>query len=90
MMEAAHGGESHAARAILDIGALRQARRSLGMTSFLSRQPFDAYAETYAKTQFHKGNTMLKNGEIMVPKSREFFSDRQRSTIQRLDEQGLI
>ena len=90
MMEAAQGGESHAARAILDIGALREARRSLGMTNFLSRQPMEAYAETYANTRIHLANTMLHNGEIKVPKDREFFNNRQRGNIQRMDEQGVI
>ncbi|TDI66654.1 MAG: nitrilase [Alphaproteobacteria bacterium] len=90
MTEAAPGGESHAARSILDIGALRQARRSLGMTNFLSRQPFDAYAESYANTQIHVANTMLQNGEIKVPQDREFFNDRQRDNIRRMEEQGVI
>lgn len=90
MAEAGQGGESHAARAILDIGALRQTRRNLGMANFLSRQPFDAYANLYANAKFHEANSMLHNGEIQVPKNRDFFADRQRSTIRRLAEQGLI
>ncbi len=90
MTEAGHGGESHAARATIDLGALREARRNACMINFLSRQPFEAYAESYANTTFLPPNDLMEDGQVKAPPGREFFEQRQNRTIERLSDLGLI
>ena len=90
LAEAAMGGESHAARAAIDLGELREVRRYACMTNFLSRQPFAAYADSYAATTFQAPNDLLENGEAKAPPGREFFEQRQTRTIERLADLGLI
>lgn len=78
-------GESMAAFAEVDLAALRRYRRQPGLMNTLSRQRFDAYAESYRDSQFYPRNTML-NGSI----ERKHFIHTQLATIERLAQQGII
>jgi len=90
LVEASMGGESMSANAVVDIGALRRARRRRGMANVLSRQAFDLYAESYTRTQFHQANSMLQDGKVMDIPDREFFTRRQEENIERLVKAGLL
>lgn len=67
LAEAACGGESMVASATIDLDALRAARRHTGLTNMLVRQPFQAYAESYARTVFHPANRLLDGGQVHTP-----------------------
>ena len=67
LAEAAPGGESMVATATIDLDALRAARRKTGLTNMLVRQPFQAYASSYAKTVFHPANLLLEDGQVREP-----------------------
>ena len=49
LAEAAQGGEAFNSNAVIDVGALRRTRRRTAMANVMSRQPFDIYANSYAK-----------------------------------------
>lgn len=89
MAEAMPGGESMVANATIDLAALREARRRTGLTNMLSRQPFQAYAESYASAEFRGANALLEDGAVRVPE-REAFVEGQRADIERLVKAGLI
>ena len=89
MAEAMPGGESMVANATIDLAALRAARRRTGLTNMLARQPFQAYAESYAATRFRAPNALLDNGSVKTPE-RDDFVDGQRADIKRLAKAGLI
>jgi len=78
LAEAAPGGESMVANATIDLAALRACRRKTGLTNVLVRQPFQAYAESYAGTVFRPGNLLLKNGQVRIPDRGEFGEWQQR------------
>lgn len=78
-------GESMAAFAEVDLGALRRCRRQPGLMNLLSRQRLDAYIDSYQDSQFYPRNTML-NGAI----ERKHFIQTQLATIARLAELGVI
>jgi predicted amidohydrolase len=78
-------GESMAAYAEIDLDALRRFRRRPGMTNLLSRQRFEAYAESYSKASSYPPNTLL-NG---VP-DRAHFLRTQTEVIARLAEKEVI
>ena len=78
-------GESMAAFADIDLGALRRDRHKPGMKNLLARQRLEAYTTSYRPGQFYPANTML-DGAV----ERQHFIDTQRQTIQRLSEQGII
>ncbi|MDX2240266.1 MAG: nitrilase-related carbon-nitrogen hydrolase [Leptolyngbyaceae cyanobacterium bins.302] len=78
-------GESMAAFAEVDLGALRRCRRQPGLMNLLSRQRLDAYADSYTNSQFYPRNTML-NGSI----ERKHFIQTQVATIARLVELKVI
>lgn len=78
-------GESMAAFAEVDLGALRRYRRQPGLGNLLARQRFDAYAESYQDSQFYPRNTMLK-GSI----ERKHFIQTQLATIEHLAQNGVI
>lgn len=78
-------GESMAAFAEIDLAALRRYRRQPGLMNLLSRQRFDAYAESYSHSQFYPRNTMLK-GSV----ERQHFIQTQLATIEHLAQQGVI
>ena len=83
LAEAAPGGESMVANATIDLAALRARRSKAGMTNLLSRQPFQAYADSYAQTVFHARNHLLDGDTVRVPERGE-FSRWQREDIERL------
>lgn len=89
LAEAAAGGESMVATATIDIGALRAARRKTGLTNMLVRQPFQAYAASYARTVFHPANQLLDNGKVRVPEKGE-LTRWQLADIERLAREGKI
>ncbi len=78
-------GESVAACAEIDLGAVRRARRRPGMENLLSRQRFELYAESYREHSFHPPNTLLAGGA-----GRDHFIRTQVETIERLDRLGVI
>lgn len=89
LAEAAPGGESMVATATIDIGALRAARRKTGLTNMLVRQPFQVYADSYARTVFHPANQLLKDGAVRVPGKGE-ITGWQVADIERLSRERLI
>ncbi len=90
MIEAGQGGESMSANAVLDIGALRRERRRVGMANILSRQAYELFAESYAQADFHRGNFLLQDGQVVEPPDREVFRRRQEENIERLIRAGLL
>ncbi len=89
LAEAAPGGESMVAYATIDLAALRACRRKTGLANVLARQPFQAYAETYAGTVFHPANLLLDGGRPRVPERGELVGWQQ-ADIERLARLGLI
>ncbi|RCJ38342.1 nitrilase [Nostoc minutum NIES-26] len=78
-------GESMAAFAEIDLGALRRDRRRPGLHNLLSRQRFELYAQSYSQSQFYPANTMLEK-EV----DRKHFIQTQQATIERLAKLGII
>ncbi len=78
-------GESLAATAEIDLGALRRLRRRPGMANMLSRQRFELFARSYAGHSFYPADTL----EGVKP-SRQHFLDTQRAVIERLAKDGVI
>lgn len=89
LAEAIPGGESMVANATIDLSALRARRRKTGMTNLLSRQPFQAYADSYAQTVFSTRNHLLEGDAVRVPERGE-LGQWQRETIERLTKDGLV
>lgn len=90
MAEAAAGGESMLAHAIIDIDALREQRRRVGMANQFSRQLTDVYAMMYAKYPLRTGNGLLQDGKVQTPPDREWFRHRQADLLERLTKAGLL
>jgi len=90
MAEAATGGESMLAHAILDIDYLRARRRQGGMFNHFSRQLTDVYAMMYAKYPLHTGNDLLKDGVVQPHPERDWFRGRQDDLLERLTKAGLL
>jgi predicted amidohydrolase len=88
--EASQGGESMSANAVLDIGGLRRKRRRVGMANILSRQAYGLFAESYAQADFHRGNFLLEDGEVIEPPDRDVFRRRQEANVERLIKAGLL
>lgn len=89
LAEAAPGGESMVAYATIDLGALRACRRKTGLSNVLVRQPYQAYAGSYAATVFHPRNLLLADGEARAPERGELTAW-QKADIERLARDGLI
>jgi hypothetical protein len=89
LAEAMPGGESMTAYATIDLDALRAVRRKTGLANVLVRQPFQAYADAYARTEFHPRNLLLGGGTVRVPERGE-LTTWQRADIERLAGQGRI
>lgn len=89
LAEAAAGGESMVATATIDIEALRAARRKTGLTNMLVRQPFQIYADNYARTVFHPANLLLRDGQVRAPEKGE-TTRWQLADIERLANKGII
>ncbi|NBC23375.1 MAG: nitrilase, partial [Gammaproteobacteria bacterium] len=82
----AESGESLNANAVLDLPALRAARRRTGMANVLSRQPFGAYEEAYEGTDWAQPGAMT-GGRML---SRDEVIARQRGVIERLRQYGVL
>lgn len=82
----AQSGESLNANAIVELAALRAARRRTGMANLLSRQPFDAYERAYADNDWARPNAMA--GGRMLTQSEVIA--RQRALIERLQRDGVL
>jgi predicted amidohydrolase len=89
LAEAMPGGESMVAYATIDIDALRACRRKTGLANMLVRQPFQAYAASYAGTTFHPANLLLADGTPRVP-GRGELTAWQRADIERLVAKGIV
>lgn len=89
LAEAAPGGESMVANATIDLQALRARRQKAGMTNLLSRQPFIAYAESYAQTMFRTPNRLLDGDAVRIPERGEFIRW-QKEDIERMKKDGLL
>lgn len=76
-------GESMAANAELDLGALRRARRRPGMGNLPSRLPLELFRLGYAERSGQPPNSLLRGGQVIAP-DREFFRRRQAAAIARL------
>ena len=91
LAEAAPGGESMLAHAVIDIRGLRAQRRRLGMSNLLSRQPTDLYAMAYAEANIHGANSLLQDGEVKPPADRiAFYRERQEKILERMTNAGII
>ena len=78
-----------AAFAELDIANLRETRRRPGMMNTLSRQRMDLYRGTYADTTVYPANTMLADGQLVIP-NRDHFKKVQEQTIESLVKLGIF
>lgn len=86
VMLEADSGESMNVVCELDIEALRRARRRVGMSNFLARQPTALFAEAYAASFCpHLSNNFGEDTPERI-----FFRDRQKDAIQRLSKKGII
>ena len=88
VLAAAGGGESMAANTELDIVALRRRRLRPGMGNFLSRLPDAAVAQGVVPRALAP-NQLLDGGRVRVPQ-RADFAARQRASIERLKELGVV
>ncbi len=84
----AAGGESMAANAAIDMGALRAYRRRPGMPNYFARQRLEVFREAYSRS-IYPPNTLLADGDPVVPE-RAHFVERQRETLARLRDEDLI
>ena len=84
----AAGGESIAANATIDIGALRAWRQRPGMPNYFARQRLEVFGEAYRQTVYPP-NTLLDGERHIVPE-RAHFIERQRETLARLREEDII
>ncbi|MEL7028402.1 MAG: nitrilase-related carbon-nitrogen hydrolase [Pseudomonadota bacterium] len=89
VMAEAGSGETVNANAIIDLPALRAYRRRSGMSHFLSRQPFAAYAESYAGHAHDEPNGFMREGGVK-PLERNEIIARQQGIIDRLVAEGVI
>ncbi|MCB2107272.1 MAG: hypothetical protein KDE14_06200 [Rhodobacteraceae bacterium] len=90
LLRVAGWGETASATAELDVGALRRERRKPGMSNYLSRQRFEAFATSYAQSRFQPANSLLgADGTVKIP-DRSHFTAVQKQTITTLAERGVI
>lgn len=84
-------GECMNAVAEIDLNAVRRARRRVGMSNFLARQPTSLYADAYADFVSPQQPNGFNNerGEPVAP-NRSFFRERQSNAIERLIKKGVI
>ena len=90
LAEAAAGGESMLAHAIIHIDALREQRRRVGMANLLARQPCDIYARVYSEARRREGSGLIQGGKVQPPADRDWFRKRQADLLERLTKEGLI
>ncbi len=90
VLQIAGPGENTGGSGEIDLGALRRERRKLGLGNTLSRQRFEAYAESYATRSTQPANSLLnKDGSIKIPE-RKHFVQTQKSVIAQLAKKGII
>ena len=84
-------GETFTAFANIDLGSLREARRTPAMTNYLARQRPALWAEAYAAAaeNFHRADGMMAEGKPAIPE-RDYFKRAQEKVIERLDKAGII
>ena len=84
-------GETFTAFAPIDLGALREARRTPAMTNYLARQRPALFAQAYAAASepFRGPDGMMQDGEPAIP-NRDYFRRAQAEVIERLDQSGVI
>lgn len=85
VLAAAAQGESMAANAEIDLGALRRFRSRPAQDNLLPRQRLELYARSYAKHSFYPPNSVTDRVH-----SREQFAATQRQVIERLKSQGVL
>ncbi|MGB3471137.1 MAG: nitrilase-related carbon-nitrogen hydrolase, partial [Erythrobacter sp.] len=84
-------GETFTAFGGIDLGALREARRTPAMTNYLARQRPELFAAAYAAAAepFHRPDGMMSDGKPAIP-DRDYFRRAQAEVIERLDKSGII
>lgn len=83
-------GETFTAFSTIDLGSLREGRRTLAMTNYLARQRPALWAEAYAAAADNfKQEDMVTDGKPAIPE-RDYFRRRQADVIERLDKAGII
>jgi predicted amidohydrolase len=82
-------GETMVAHAEIDLAALRANRAKPGMPNYHARQRLEMFADVYGKTSVYPANTLLKDGEPVVP-DRAHFIETQRATIEMLAKKGVL
>jgi predicted amidohydrolase len=79
-------GETSNANAVLDVAALRETRRKIGMTNVLSRLPLDAFERAYRDTALAPPNK-TPDGRMI---ERPAVNAKQREVIDRLVRDGVL
>lgn len=84
-------GETFTAFSTIDLGALREARRTPAMTNYLARQRPALFAEAYAAAAepFRGADGLMENGAPATP-DRDYFNRAQAEVIERLIKAGAI
>ena len=84
-------GETFTAFAALDLGGLREARRTPAMTNYLARQRPALFAQAYAAAAdpFQGPDGMIEGAQPAIP-DRDYFRRAQEAVIERLSKAGVI
>lgn len=82
-------GETFTAFAEIDLVSLRAARRRPGMSNYLARQRPALFAPVYATAEFHRPDSLIRDGAVQIP-DRDHFVRVQQQVIENLAEDGLI
>lgn len=84
-------GETFTAFSTIDLGALREARRTPAMTNYLARQRPALFAEAYAAAAepFRGPDGLIEGGAAKIP-DRDYFNRAQAEVIERLVKAGAI
>lgn len=84
-------GETFTAFSTIDLGAVREARRTPAMTNYLARQRPALFAQAYAAAAepFRGADGMMQEGKASIP-DREYFRRAQAEVIERLSKAGVI
>jgi len=84
-------GETFTAFSTIDLGAVREARRTPAMTNYLARQRPALFAEAYAAAAepFRGADGMIQDGTASIP-DRDYFRRAQTEVIERLSKARVI
>lgn len=82
-------GETFTAFAEIAPESLRAARRRPDMSNYLARQRTELFAPVYAAADFHRANSMTRDGQVQIF-DRDQFARIQEQVIERLAKEGLI